>query len=183
MKNAFSSPEAFSVFESLLTSTDNEDKGLSRTWQAFVESDDENDDGFSQRYLLTENPVEPWTFQDIQDLTSAMEAPSTRDNAQVASQEFVAVSIKMSPTYIATHQVVQHLASTLHSTIIETYLDCAPSVFSPSSAPSETDVQLVTTIAVIVRTLYHVVLQKSVRGDMSCYNPTIYLRFRPTMFT
>ncbi|KAF8807480.1 hypothetical protein BYT27DRAFT_7165165 [Phlegmacium glaucopus] len=148
MRNTFSSPEAFSAFEGLLTTTsqaDGKDKGLSRTWQAFVEPDDENDDSFPQRYLLTENPVEAWTLQELQDLTSALEAPGAKDNAQVASQEFLA-----------------HLASTLHSTIIETYLDCAPSVFSPSSTPSETEVQLVVTIALIVRTLYLVVLQPSV---------------------
>jgi hypothetical protein len=92
MRNTFSTPEAFSAFESLLTSTSHADKGLSRTWQAFVEPDDENDDSFSQRYLLTENLVELWT---LRDLTSAVEAPGARDNAQVASQEFVAVNIQV----------------------------------------------------------------------------------------
>ena len=161
MRNAFSTPEAFSAFEGLLTSTshaDSKDKGLSRTWQAFVEPDDENDDSFSQRYLLTENPVEPWTFQEIQDLTSA----GCKDNAQVASQEFVPVNIKFSFTFVAAHRFIQHLASTLHSTIIETFLDCAPSVFSPDSTPSETEVHLVVTVALIVRTLYHDVLKSSV---------------------
>ena len=106
MRNTFSTTEAFSAFEGLLTATshvDSKDKGLSRTWQAFVEPDDENNDSFSQRYILTENPVEPWTLQEIQDLTSAMEA---RDSVQVASQEFVAVNIKISFTFIATHRTV-----------------------------------------------------------------------------
>jgi pre-rRNA-processing protein IPI1 len=184
MKNAFSTPEAFSAFEGLLTSNtshaDSKDKCLSRTWQAFVEPDDENDDSFSQRYLLTENPVEPWTFQEIQDLTSA----GCRDNTQVASQEFVPVNIKFSFTFIAAHRTIQHLASTLHSTIIETFLDCAPSVFSPDSIPSETEVHLVVTVALIVRTLYHDVLKSSVCGDIFSYHhSTIYLGFRPTMST
>jgi hypothetical protein len=100
MRNTFSTPEAFSAFEGLLISTshaDSKDKGLSRTWQAFVEPDDENDDSFSQRYLLTENPVEPWTFQEIHDLTSDMDStPGCRNNTQVASQEFVPVNIKFS---------------------------------------------------------------------------------------
>lgn len=97
MRNNFSTPKAFSAFEGLLTSTshaDSKDKGLSRTWQAFVEPDDENNNSFSQRYLLTENPAEPWTFQEIQDLASAMDTPGCRDNTQVASQEFVLVNIK-----------------------------------------------------------------------------------------
>lgn len=99
MRNAFSTQEAFSAFENLLTPTshaNSKDKGLSRTWQEFVEPDDENHDSFSQRYLLIENPVEPWTFQEIQDLTNAMDAPGCKDNAQVASQEFVPVNIKFS---------------------------------------------------------------------------------------
>ena len=179
MKNTFSTPEAFSAFEGLLTSTSHagsKDKGLSRAWQAFVEPDDENDDSFCQRYLLTGNPVEPWTFQEIQDLTSAMDTPGCRDNAQVASQEFVPVNNKFfSSTFIAAHRTIQHLASTLHSTIIETFLDCAPSVFSPNSTPSETEVQLVVTVALIVRTLYHVVLLSSVCGDFSCHYSTIFI--------
>ena len=171
MKNTFSTSEAFSAFEGLLTFTSHPDskvKGLSRTWQAFVEPDDENDDSFSQRYLLTENPVEPWTFQEIQDLTSGLDTPGSRDNTQIASQEFVSVNIKFSfPFLFAAHRTIQHLASTLHSTIIETFLDCAPSVFSPNSTPSETEVQLVMTVALIVRTLYHVVLPSSVCGSVS----------------
>jgi hypothetical protein len=95
MRNTFSTSQAFSAFDGLLTSTshaDSKDKGLSRTWQAFVNPDDENDDSFSQRYLLTENLVEPWTFQEIQDLTSAMDTPGWRDDTQVASRKFVAVN-------------------------------------------------------------------------------------------
>ena len=96
MRNTFSTPEAFSAFESLLTSTSLANKGLSRTWQAVVEPDDENDDSFSQRYLLTENLLEPWTLQEIQDPASAMVASGSRDNAQGASQQFVAVNIQFS---------------------------------------------------------------------------------------
>ena len=110
MRNTFSTPEAFSAFEGLLTSTsyaDSKDKGLSRTWQAFVEPDDENDDSFSQRYLLTENPVEPWTFQEIQDLTSAMDTPSCRDNTQIASQEFVPVNNKFFFSFYILLQLIE----------------------------------------------------------------------------
>jgi pre-rRNA-processing protein IPI1 len=186
MRNTFSTPEAFSAFENLLSSTSHEkskDKGLSRTWQALVEPDDENGDSFSQRYLLTENPVEPWTFQEIQDLTSAMDTPGCRDNIQVASQGFVGVHIKFSFHIYRSSTKIKHLASTLHSTIVETFLDCAPSVFSPSSTPSETEVDLVVTVALIVRTLYHVVLQSSVCEDFSYPYLKTYLGFRSTVST
>ena len=55
----------------------------------------------------------------------------------------------------------QHLANTLHSTVIETYLDCAPSVFSPNATPSETEVQLILSVVRITRTLYHAILRSS----------------------
>ena len=55
----------------------------------------------------------------------------------------------------------QQLAQALHSTLISTYLDCAPAVFSPSASPSETEVNLVVAVAEIARTLYGVLLQAS----------------------
>ena len=53
MSNAFSTSDGYSAFDGLLISTshmDSKDKGLSRT---------ERDDG-------NENPVKPWTFQEMQ---------------------------------------------------------------------------------------------------------------------
>ena len=48
----------------------------------------------------------------------------------------------------------QHLARTLQPTLVSTFLDCAPSVFSPSTIPPETELQLVLSAAEIARELY-----------------------------
>ncbi|KAG6911904.1 hypothetical protein DXG01_000151 [Tephrocybe rancida] len=55
--------------------------------------------------------------------------------------------------------LVAHLARTLQSTLIATFLDCAPTVFTPNGSPSETQVQLILAVGQIVRTLYGVILQ------------------------
>ena len=99
MRNTFSSPEAFSAFEGLFHA-DTKDKGLSRTWRAFAEPDDENDDLFPQHYRLTENLVEPWTFQEMEDVTNVMEVSGVRNNPQLASQEFVVVGTNFFPSFI-----------------------------------------------------------------------------------
>jgi len=56
---------------------------------------------------------------------------------------------------------VQHLARTLHSTLISTFLDYAPTVFSASENPPETEVHLIMAVGEIVRTLYGALLQAS----------------------
>lgn len=50
----------------------------------------------------------------------------------------------------------------MHSTLVSTFLDCAPLVFSPSSHPPETELQLVLTVSSICRTLYGAILQETV---------------------
>ncbi len=54
---------------------------------------------------------------------------------------------------------LQHLARTLHPTLVSTFLDCAPTVFSPSSSPPETELQMVTVVCRICRSLYGRLLQ------------------------
>lgn len=52
-----------------------------------------------------------------------------------------------------------HLARALYSTLLTSYLDCAPVVFSPSANPPEAEVNLLTVTARIMRTLYGTILQ------------------------
>ncbi|KAG1755203.1 uncharacterized protein EDB91DRAFT_1242401 [Suillus paluster] len=52
-----------------------------------------------------------------------------------------------------------HLARTLYSTLLASYLDCAPIVFSPSVNPPEAELNLLTVTARIMRTLYGSILQ------------------------
>ncbi|CAA7266517.1 unnamed protein product [Cyclocybe aegerita] len=149
MRNAFPSQEAFSAFESLFgTSSSSKAPTVTRTWEAEVDPEDVFGDTFTQCYpLLNGGTGEPWTLHELSDIHDAVSATDTF-NSQGTSASFVA-----------------HLANTLHSTIIETYLDSAPSVFSPSLSPSETEVQLVLSVVRIARTLYHVIVQSSEKVD------------------
>ncbi|KAI6162256.1 hypothetical protein EDD17DRAFT_598024 [Pisolithus thermaeus] len=54
---------------------------------------------------------------------------------------------------------LMHLARALHPTLIASYLDCAPVIFSPGINPSDTDLQSLTAAMEITRTLYSAVLQ------------------------
>lgn len=81
---------------------------------------------------------------------------------------------------------LMRLANALHPTLIASYLECAPVIFSPSINPSDTDLPLLTTAMEITRTLYSVILQsasqsseaatrcddlKALLGHLSCYFP------------
>ncbi|KAJ3511187.1 hypothetical protein NLJ89_g4242 [Agrocybe chaxingu] len=149
MRNAFPSQEAFSAFESLFgTSSSSKATTVTRTWQAEVDPEDNFGDIFTQCYpLLNGGAGEPWTLHELSDIHDVVSAKNTF-HSQGTSASFVA-----------------HLANTLHSTIIEAYLDSAPSVFSPSSSPSETEVQLVLSVVRITRTLYHVIVQSTEKVD------------------
>ncbi|KAI6132763.1 hypothetical protein EV401DRAFT_218114 [Pisolithus croceorrhizus] len=57
------------------------------------------------------------------------------------------------------------LARALHPTLIASYLDCAPVIFSPGINPSDTDLQLLTAAMEITRTLYSAVLQDASQGS------------------
>ncbi|KAG5654094.1 hypothetical protein H0H81_007508 [Sphagnurus paluster] len=109
-----------------------------RIWQEEVDPEDGDDD-----FLLAAAPItsEPFSLQELTDVSSAIGAVEfeTSDNLDAS--------------------LVAHLARTLHSTLIATFLDCAPAVFSPSGSPSETQVQLVLAVGEIVRSLYGVIMQ------------------------
>ncbi|KAI6007344.1 hypothetical protein EDD15DRAFT_2396785 [Pisolithus albus] len=60
---------------------------------------------------------------------------------------------------------LMRLARVLHPTLIASYLDCAPTTFSPGVNPSDTDLQLLTAAMEITRTLYSVILQDASQGS------------------
>ncbi|OJA10838.1 hypothetical protein AZE42_00252 [Rhizopogon vesiculosus] len=60
-----------------------------------------------------------------------------------------------------------HLARTLYSTLLASYLDCAPVVFSPSANPPEAELNLLTVTARIMRTLYGSVLQNKASMNLA----------------
>ncbi|KIJ68364.1 hypothetical protein HYDPIDRAFT_36848 [Hydnomerulius pinastri MD-312] len=84
---------------------------------------------------------------------------------------------------------IMRLARTLYATLTASYLDCAPVVFSPSTNPPETDLQMLTAALGITRTLYSTILQSTGYGsdsNISCEELktllgylTGYFPFRP----
>ncbi|KAF9242864.1 hypothetical protein BU15DRAFT_72514 [Melanogaster broomeanus] len=56
---------------------------------------------------------------------------------------------------------IMRLSRTLYATLTAAYLDCAPVVFSPSTNPPETDLQMLTAALRITRTFYSAILQKT----------------------
>ncbi|KAF7307005.1 Ipi1-N domain-containing protein [Mycena indigotica] len=54
-----------------------------------------------------------------------------------------------------------HLVRTLHSTLVSTFLDCAPAVFSPNGRADETQSKLILSVVEIARHLYGPLLRSS----------------------
>lgn len=53
------------------------------------------------------------------------------------------------------------MARALHPVLLSNFLDSAPAVFTPSSAPLQTELSIVTAVADIYRNLYGALLQSS----------------------
>ncbi|KAF5313058.1 hypothetical protein D9619_003241 [Psilocybe cf. subviscida] len=151
LKNAFPTPEAYYAFERLMqfSSESIEKRPVLRAWEPVVSSDDDLADPFTQHFSMTDNITGgAWP---LFELDAVKDVACTKDNANDSRPALV--------------NFVAHLAATLHSTVIETYLDCAPSVFAPGVTPSETEAQLVVAVVRIARTLYHVVLHSPEHVD------------------
>ncbi|KAJ7619125.1 hypothetical protein DFH06DRAFT_1235406 [Mycena polygramma] len=119
-----------------------------QTWQAEV--DLEFDGHTACCYPLLGPLGNEWTLQQLSELPDS-------DGSSVSSEKSSAF--------------VRHLARTLHSTLISTFLDCAPSVFSPNGSVDETQAKLIVAVAEITRHLYGAVLQSekdSERRSTAC---------------
>ncbi|KAG6845775.1 hypothetical protein H0H87_003829 [Tephrocybe sp. NHM501043] len=114
------------------------------TWQEIVDPE-ENDDRFPCSFTVDTTTVGgSFNLQKLADISNVFGSSEfeTSDDRDL--------------------NLISHLARTLQDTLIATFLDCAPSVFTPSGSPSETQVQLVLAVGRIVRTLYGVILQPSI---------------------
>ncbi|KAG1783868.1 hypothetical protein EV702DRAFT_1055985 [Suillus placidus] len=80
-----------------------------------------------------------WSLNDLSGISLAQTESSTHLNSHTSS--------------------LIHLARTLYSTLLASYLDCAPVVFSPDANPPEAELNLLTVTARIMRTLYGSILQ------------------------
>ncbi|KAL4242182.1 Pre-rRNA-processing protein IPI1 [Abortiporus biennis] len=142
------SEEAFSNFDSLLqpasTSKD------TRLWEPEFDIDSSNDD-----YVVSgvsRKTPSPWSLHDLSDI-NLEDIRSNNDNlAGESSMEYA---------------YIMHLARVLQSTLISTFLDCAPTAFHPSGQSSETELNMVVTVSEIVRRLYATILQRAAKNGKS----------------
>ncbi|KAG6884745.1 hypothetical protein C0993_008535 [Termitomyces sp. T159_Od127] len=140
---SFARPEDYYSFEKILQSSQSNAHRHYR-WREDVDPED-NEDDFPGVFTAAETPIssDNFTLQQLADISKVF-----------GSSEIDVLNDRKA-------ELVARLARTLQSTLIATFLDCAPSVFAPSSNPSETQVQLVLAVGQISRTLYGVVLQAS----------------------
>ncbi|KAJ6604747.1 hypothetical protein DFH09DRAFT_1123715 [Mycena vulgaris] len=141
----FRTPEAYRVFDQLLQPRHSQpENGPSRkTWQE--EADLECDAVSPCPYSLIGPFGGKWTLQQLSDIVDS--AGNTTSNDGDSSM------------------FVKHLARTLHSTLVSTFLDCAPSVFSPNGKVDETQAKLIVAVAEITRHLYGAILQSTSDKD------------------
>ncbi|CAL1695440.1 unnamed protein product [Somion occarium] len=143
--SSFSSQSAFETFDSLLRPTlTDPTKTATRQW---AEETDPTEDDFVGAFTLASSHIgDSWSLQDL----TNVELPILGKDVD-GGQSSTGVNAEY------TH--VLHLTKMLHATLVSTLLDCAPAVFSPSSSPPETELNMILTISDIARSLYGALLQ------------------------
>ncbi|KZP31318.1 hypothetical protein FIBSPDRAFT_945334 [Athelia psychrophila] len=169
---SFECQEAYESFEGLLQPQAGT-SGTSKRWQPEVDID-ANEEDFAQNFNFAIQPFgNQWSLQDLSDIVNQTGAISEVDALRSVDTAFVT-----------------HLARTLQSTMIATFLDCAPVIFSPTSGVPGSELSLVAAMADTIRSLYGAIFRestsdnddiartdlKTLLGYMSTYFP-----FRPNM--
>ncbi|KAF7320428.1 Ipi1-N domain-containing protein [Mycena kentingensis (nom. inval.)] len=134
----FATREAYEAFDGLLKPS-RADQCSSRTWRAEADLDEE---GAPPCYPMVDLLESTWSLDDLSCTFGIADEVASDDNSSFVS----------------------HLARTLHSTLVATFLDCAPSVFSPNGNVNETQAKLVLAVAEITRHLYNAILRSSDSG-------------------
>ncbi|CCM05152.1 uncharacterized protein FIBRA_07361 [Fibroporia radiculosa] len=149
---SFSSPEAFRAFDTLLlpahhpTQASSSGQQHSQTWSEEADMDVHLESSLGHFEHVVASLGAGWTLQDLVDI-------DIQDSKRTSEDSSTKVSF------------AAHLARTLHSTLISTYLDCAASVFSPSSPPAENEYQMVLAVGGICRTLYGTIFCEPAEDD------------------
>ncbi|KAI0704957.1 hypothetical protein BC835DRAFT_1315942 [Cytidiella melzeri] len=145
MSSAFTTAAAFTSFDAMLRPKTAEQNKLEiNSWK---ESAGENvdEDFLLDNEFATARVGNLWAVGDLVNFVM----PSAEASKMTAESS---TGIRPETAYVI------HLLRTLHPIFIATFLDYAPSVFSPSSTPPETELQTVATIAGIAQCLYGAVI-------------------------
>ncbi|GLB36226.1 hypothetical protein LshimejAT787_0305140 [Lyophyllum shimeji] len=149
LASSFARQADYRSFEELLRPSPPGSRGH-RIWQEVVDQEERDDDVPHDRSTRALFSGDQFSLQELEEISNVIKTSDFYDTDGLDTS-FVA-----------------HLARTLHSTLIATFLDCAPAVFSPSASPSETQVRLVLAVGQITRSLYGVILQNPASAKGSC---------------
>ncbi|KAH9847335.1 hypothetical protein C2E23DRAFT_741971 [Lenzites betulinus] len=150
--SSFASTSAFNAFDALLRPTlqplshsgqHPSYPSATTTWAP--EASDDNEDDFEGLFDFVASYSAPWAIHELNDIDAAVAALS--ENSQYGN----GLDTQVAST--------AHIARTLHATLVSAFLDCAPTVFSPSSTPPETELQMVLVVCRICRSMYGRILQ------------------------
>ncbi|KAI0080104.1 hypothetical protein K474DRAFT_1727562 [Panus rudis PR-1116 ss-1] len=146
---AFASTSSFEAFDSLIRPsfvTSGSSRNV-RQWSEEVDYD-VTDEDFVGTFPIATHPIgDSWTLQDLANLEMPVLEKSGNQGQSSTG--------------------INHLAKTLHPTLISVFLDSAPAVFSPSAGPPETELNMVLAAGEIARTLYGHLLQNGLENDHS----------------
>ncbi|KAF9044791.1 hypothetical protein BDZ89DRAFT_1058887 [Hymenopellis radicata] len=147
LASSFDSPEAYSVFDNLLQPLSVNPPLSSRRWAEEYDDETGNEDFvFPNQTPASSSSAKGLYLNDLLDIPEV--GGSTNNEIFIA-----------------------HLARVLHSTLVSTFLDCSPVVFSPAGNPPETELQLALAVADISRALYGEILRSASHSKGKSHSP------------
>ena len=177
LSSSFTSLSAFGAFDTLLqpsstrSGVNSSQSDDTRVWVPEVTEEGYGESFVGQFPLAFETCSSSWSLNDLTDIAAAVTLLQEGKARSGTDAEIACVAVRFM-TSILKHcflTILQHLARTLHSTLVSTFLDCAPAVFSPSASPPETELQMVIVVCRICRCLYGRLLQDSAEVRLSLH--------------
>ncbi|KAI0256601.1 hypothetical protein BJV78DRAFT_292526 [Lactifluus subvellereus] len=146
--SAFPEPIAYETFDALFRPTINfppESKPPIRRWKAEVDPEDDAEHfAFDCRSKKLESVDASYSLQDLYNVISSTTLNDLDSKLTSRQSDFE-----------------MRLARALHPVLLANFLDSAPSVFTPSSTPHQTELGIVLAVAGIYRNLYGALLPRA----------------------
>jgi pre-rRNA-processing protein IPI1 len=170
LSSAFPEPRAYEAFDALFRPTINLPPGVRpsiRQWKAEVDPDDDDEHlAFICKSTQFDSVDASYTLQDLHDVISSTTLNDLDLDSQLGNRQSDFEMVCFTRTcprdhYHLQQENVQRVARALHPVLLSNFLDSAPSVFMPSSAPHQSELGIVSAVANIYRNLYGPLLQSS----------------------
>lgn len=145
--SGFPEPTAYKTLDTLFLPATNlqpASRPATRLWKAEVDSEDTEDFAFVCKPMQFESVGASYTLRDLHDAISS----TTRDELYLDSR----IGDRKS-------DFEMRLARALHPILLSNFLDSAPSVFTPSSVPVQTELGIISAIGDIYHSLYGALLR------------------------